>query len=123
MNAEENAEIWRSNVIQSILHSGTFGITIYALIIASILLAILCACRGWRDIARAIMPLPAISGVALYAFVIWRSIPERLHAPGVGDPNWYFYMTSDAGFIMFSGCVASVAILALNLTRDLIKQK
>lgn len=102
-------------MVESILHSGAFGILVVLVILALLALAVGSVVMRKLDVSKTIFPLPAILGWAFYSFCIWRTVPEILHSPGVRDPNWYFSVTSDAAFISFVGCVCSVLIFILNV--------
>ena len=106
-------------MIQSVLHSGPFGIIIVLTILALVGLAIWSVFSGKSHIANAIIPIPAILGLTFYSYTIWWTVLQIQYSGSVGDQYWYFYRTSDAGFISFIGCVSSIIVLFLKLCASL----
>lgn len=116
------SEPWRLSLIESILHSGTFGILIVIAILLMTAVGIGSVLARRLTVATTVLPLPAILGVMFYSFCIWRTVPEILHSPGVRDPNWYFYLSSDAALIAFLGCVSSVILFVLTMVASIGKR-
>jgi len=105
----------RMSIIERLLHSGTFGLTVFAVIIA---VALSCALRGSKgsDVVWLFISLiPAIVGLIYFGYALAFTVLDMLESPGVREPFWFPYVTADAGLFLTFGAGTTLMLITGNL--------
>jgi len=103
------------SILEVIMHAGPVGIfAILVMLIVSIL-GVVMASRGNSLVAASLLPVPVICAAMFYGYTIWIKVINFLHEPGVKDPNWYFYMTGEAGMFILVGGTLSLVLACVNI--------